>query len=225
MAGGDYYDLFCPDERTLVVILGDAAGHGLKACMSIMTMHTLIRMFQGEQYRDTAALVKEVNNRLCENSIVQSGGGFITLFYAAIDTTTHTMKWTSAGHPLALLHDLGKNEVGQIGTDADGGFPLGITPGVEYLACTATLPPSSRILFYTDGLTDAFPQGQENYKAFGVRGIHEALLGCRSGSPEEALAGLFRASDAFTGGTGRHDDTSAVVMERCSGSPHAPSAE
>ncbi len=216
MAGGDYYDLFCPDERTLVVILGDAAGHGLKACMSIMTMHTLIRMFQGEQYRDTAALVSEVNNRLCENSIVQSGGGFITLFYAAIDTTTHTMTWTSAGHPLALLHDLDKNQITQVGTDADGGFPLGITPGVEYTACTTELHPSNRILFYTDGLTDAFPQGQENYRAFGVRGIHEALLACRNGSPEEALAGLFGASDAFTAGTGRHDDTSAVVMQRSS---------
>jgi serine phosphatase RsbU (regulator of sigma subunit) len=216
MAGGDYYDLFCPDDHTLVVILGDAAGHGLKACMSIMTMHTLIRMFHGQQYRDTAALVTEINDRLCENSIVQSGGGFITLFYAAIDTVTHTMTWTSAGHPLALLHDLEKNEVTQVGNDADGGFPLGISPGVAYPAATAVLPASSRLLFYTDGLTDAFPQGKENFKPFGVRGIHEALLASRAGSVEEALTQLFHASDAFTGGTGRHDDTSAVVMDRCS---------
>jgi serine phosphatase RsbU (regulator of sigma subunit) len=214
MAGGDYYDLFCPDERTLVVILGDAAGHGLKACMSIMTMHTLIRMFRGEQYRDTAALVAEVNARLCENSIVQSGGGFITLFYAAIDTVTHTMKWTSAGHPLALLHELGKNEVTQVGSEADGGFPLGIAPSVEYPAGVTELPVSSRILFYTDGLTDAFPQGKESYSPFGVRGIHEALRASRAASTEEALNSLFRASDTYTGGTGRHDDTSAVVMER-----------
>jgi serine phosphatase RsbU (regulator of sigma subunit) len=214
MAGGDYYDLFCPDERTLVVILGDAAGHGLKACMSIMTMHTLIRMFQGEQYRDTAALVAEVNARLCENSIVQSGGGFITLFYAAIDTLTHTMRWTSAGHPLALLHDLEKNRVAQIGSEADGGFPLGICSAIEYPAGVAELPPASRVLFYTDGLTDAFPQGKESYSPFGVRGIHEAMLASRGCSAEAALDRLFRASDGFTDGTGRHDDTSAVVMDR-----------
>src|SRR5262249_55124743 len=103
LAGGDYYDLFCPDDHTLIVILGDAARHGLKACMSIMTMHTLIRMFRGDQYRDTAALVAEVNERLCENSIVQSGGGFITLYYAAIDTVTHTMNLTSAGDPPLLV--------------------------------------------------------------------------------------------------------------------------
>src|SRR5262249_9523264 len=106
LAGGDYYDLFCPDERTLVVLVGDASGHGLKACMSIMAMHTLIRMLAGERYRDTGAFVTEVNRRLCENSIVQGGGGFITLLYAAIDTAGHTMTWTSAGHPLALMHRL-----------------------------------------------------------------------------------------------------------------------
>src|SRR5207253_3355029 len=111
LAGGDYYDLFHPDDDTLVVLIGDASGHGLKACMSIMAMHTLIRMFPGDRYRDTAAFVAEINRRLCENSIVQSGGGFITLFYAAIDTVTHTMTWTSAGHPLPLLHRAETGEV------------------------------------------------------------------------------------------------------------------
>jgi serine phosphatase RsbU (regulator of sigma subunit)/CheY-like chemotaxis protein len=214
LAGGDYYDLFCPDERTLIVILGDAAGHGLKACMSIMTMHTLIRMFNGDQYRDTARLVCEVNNRLCENSIVQSGGGFITLFYAAIDTAAHTMTWTSAGHPLAILQDMETNLVSNIGTDADGGLPLGISAGVEYTAGVAHLPPNSRLLFYTDGLTDAFAEDQSNYTAFGLLGIQDALRNSRGGALEGALEKLFKDSEAITRGAGRHDDTSAVLLER-----------
>jgi sigma-B regulation protein RsbU (phosphoserine phosphatase) len=215
MAGGDYYDLFCPDERTLIVILGDAAGHGLKACMSIMTMHTLIRMFNGDQYRDTARLVTDVNNRLCENSIVQSGGGFITLFYAAIDTVTHTMTWTSAGHPLAILHNLSTGEISNIGTDADGGLPLGIAAGADYAAGIAQLPPNSRLLFYTDGLTDAMAEGQAEYTAFGIKGIQDTLRSVPGdGALENALAALFQASEAITLGSGRHDDTSAVLLER-----------
>src|SRR5262245_59447396 len=126
MAGGDYYDVFRPDERTLIVLIGDASGHGLKACMSIMAMHTLVRMIHGDYYRDTAKFVAEINQRLCENSIVQSDGGFITLFYAAIDTVEHTMTWTSAGHPAAQLQLLGTNEIVQVGTDADGGLPLAV---------------------------------------------------------------------------------------------------
>jgi serine phosphatase RsbU (regulator of sigma subunit) len=214
LAGGDYYDLFCPDQQTLIVILGDAAGHGLKACMSIMTMHTLIRMFSGEQFRDTAKLVREVNERLCENSIVQGGGGFITLFYAAVNTAQHTMTWSSAGHPLAILQSLADGTVSAIGGDDDVGLPLGISPGLEYSSNTVALPPSSRILLYTDGLTDAFPQGQAQFAAFGLKGIEGVLGKSRDAAPDHALASLFQASEAFTAGSGRHDDTSAVIMDR-----------
>jgi sigma-B regulation protein RsbU (phosphoserine phosphatase) len=214
MAGGDYYDLLRPDEQTLVVLLGDASGHGLKACMSIMTMHTLVRMIPGERYRDTAGFVSEINQRLCENSIVQSGGGFITLLYAAIDTVTHTMSWSSAGHPLPLLHDLKTDEVVQIGTSADGGLPLGIDAGASYSAATITLPPESRLLLYTDGLTDAFSAKGNGHQAFGVHGIRETLRACRQGELEETLQQLLGASSAFTDGVGRHDDTSAVLLER-----------
>lgn len=214
MAGGDYYDVFRPDDHTLVVLLGDASGHGLKACMSIMTMHTLVRMISTDGFRNTARFVTEINRRLCENSIVQSGGGFITLLYAAIDTRTHTMTWTSAGHPFPLLHHLGSNEVTQAGTSDDGGLPLAISPDIEYTSATVQLPPASRLLLYTDGLPDAFPAGGGELVAFGVRGLTEALQAARGRDLEQALAELFRAANEFTGGAGRHDDSSAVLLER-----------
>jgi sigma-B regulation protein RsbU (phosphoserine phosphatase) len=217
MAGGDYYDLFRPEEHTLITLVGDASGHGLKACMSIMAMHTLVRMLSGDRYRDTAAFVTEVNQGLCKNSIVQSDGGFITLFYAAIDTATHTMRWTSAGHPLALVHRLRGNQITAVGTEADGDLPLGVTPDVAYGAATLQLPPDSRVLLYSDGLSDAFPLDGSARQAFGVKGIMETLRACVERSLEETLEELFRASHAVTGGTGRHDDTSVVLLERAGG--------
>jgi sigma-B regulation protein RsbU (phosphoserine phosphatase) len=217
MAGGDYYDVFRPDERTLIVLIGDASGHGLKACMSIMAMHTLVRMIHGDLYRNTASFVTEINRRLCENSIVQSDGGFITLFYAAVDTVDHTMTWTSAGHPLAQLQDLRTNEIVQVGSDADGGLPLAVAPGVEYESCTVPLPPHCRVLLYSDGLTDAFPQGQSGFRAFGVQGLRDALQATRTVVLDQALEQLFQASNKFTGGSGRHDDTSVVLLERGDG--------
>jgi serine phosphatase RsbU (regulator of sigma subunit) len=213
LAGGDYYDLFRPDERTLVLLIGDASGHGLKACMSIMTMHTLIRMLPGNLYRDTAAFVAQVNERLCENTIVQSGEGFITLFYAAVDTVENTLTWTSAGHPVALLHRLETDEVVPVGGDEGSGMPLGIAPGMEYSSSTIKLPSGSRVLIYSDGLTDAAPMNHTGYQAFGVRGIVDALRYCRQRSLEETLAHLFQASHSFTRGNGRHDDTSVAMLE------------
>ncbi|MFO0965711.1 MAG: fused response regulator/phosphatase [Gemmataceae bacterium] len=214
MAGGDYYDFFRPDDSTMVFLVGDASGHGLKACMSIMAMHTLVRMFSGDRYRDTARFVAEINNRLCENSIVQSEGGFITLYYAAVDSTRHTMTWTSAGHPFALLQNLQTNEVTQIGTEDDGGLPLGITAALDYGAQTCFIPPLSRVLFYTDGLTDALSEKAAGPRAFGVAGIMDVMRRCRGSDLETTLGELFAGSSGFTGGMGRHDDTSVVLLER-----------
>lgn len=214
LAGGDYYNVFRPDERTLVVLIGDASGHGLKACMSIMAMHTLIRMLGGDRYRDTAAFVTDINERLCENSIVQGGGGFITLFYAALDVETHVLQWTTAGHPLPLLH-AADDEVRPIGDGSEGGLPLGVTSGVPYDSARLTLAPGGRVLLYTDGLADAFPMNsKEGHAAFGVGGIVAALRASRGRPTAETLAHLFEASNAFTCGAGRVDDTSVVLVER-----------
>lgn len=216
MAGGDYYDLFLPDKNQLALMVGDASGHGLKACMSIMAMHTLIRMFTGARYRETAQFVGEINQRLCDNSIVQSGGGFITLFYTAIDTNNHEMHWTSAGHPLALMHNMITDEVNPIGTDNETGLPLGIYPDVEYTSSTVPIPAGSRILIYSDGLTDALPPqgGTSSELAFGTQGLMKTLQEAKNKDIEGALNYLFKTTADYTGGTGRHDDTSVVLLER-----------
>ncbi len=218
MAGGDYYDLFCPGDHNVVALVGDASGHGLKACMSIMTMHTLVRMLGAARYADTAGFVAEINSLLCSNSIVQSGGGFITMLYATVDTRSHRVSWTSAGHPPALLHRLDSNQVTPVGSNADGGLPLGIAAEAEYTAFTFEMPPHSRLLLYSDGLTDALAPGTApGAAAFGVGGIIEALRANRERPLEETLNGLFEASHQFTGGQGRHDDTSVLLLERDGG--------
>lgn len=217
MAGGDYYEVFPIDDSTLVALVGDASGHGLKACMSIITMHTLIRMLSSETYRDAAAFVTKINKRLSENVVVQSGGGFITLFYAMIETDKHLIHWASAGHPLALIHNRTTNEVFPVGTNSDGGLPLGITADFGYETAITHIPPNSRVLIYSDGLTDALsPTGGEN-GLFGVNGICDTLLGCNHLTLEETMEHLFSSSRGFTGGDGRHDDTSVVLIERIAG--------
>lgn len=215
MAGGDYYDMFTANDDMLIALVGDASGHGLKACMSIMTMHTLVRMLGTTRFNDTAKFVGEINSLLCTNSIVQSGGGFITLLYVAVDTKTHKVSWTSAGHPPALLHRLDTNEVEQIGANSDGGLPLGIADGMPYDAMEFTMPPHSRLLLYSDGLTDALAPGEgEGGSAYGVKGITEALIACRDRDLDGTLECLFAESHAYTGGHGRHDDTSVLLLQR-----------
>jgi len=123
--------------------------------------------------------------------------------------------WSSAGHPPALLQRLDTNEVVQVGKNSDGGMPLGIASGADYETFRFVLPPRSRLLLYSDGLTDAFPLGDEgSHAAFGVAGIMRALSECRERTVEQSLDYLFESSHRYTGGQGRHDDTSVLLLER-----------
>lgn len=215
MAGGDYYDVFNLDDNNIVLLVGDASGHGMKAAMSIMVMHTLVRMIRTQRYKDTAAFVTEINNQLAQMTIVNEEGGFITLLYAILRLDRNEMQWTSAGHPLPLLHDLDTGEVRPLVESDPSGLPLAVVEGAEYETVISPLPPRCRVLLYTDGLAEAFPEGAEgSVNQFGEKGIASTLLASANLSVTEAMERLFHDSNEFTQGFGRHDDTSVVLVER-----------
>ena len=215
MAGGDYYDVFTLDDKHVVLLVGDASGHGMKAAMSIMVMHTLVRMIRTQRYQNTAAFVAEINNQLCEHSIVQEEGGFITLAYGLLKLETNELEWTSAGHPIPLVQDLDTGEIRALAADNTAGLPLAIYPQVDYDTLHSKLPDNYRLLFYTDGLQEAFPEHKPTKVCeFGVEGIKRTLTEQREATATESLQALFDNSEAYTEGSGRHDDTSAVLLER-----------
>jgi phosphoserine phosphatase RsbU/P len=215
MAGGDYYDVFTLDDNHVVLLVGDASGHGMKAAMSIMVMHTLVRMIRTQRYQNTAAFVTAINNQLCEHTIVQEEGGFITLAYGLLTLDTNELQWTSAGHPIPLVQDLDTGEIRALAADNTAGLPLAIYPEVDYDTLLAKLPDNYRLLFYTDGLQEAFPEHKPTKTGeFGVAGIKRSLTAQRHATAAESLQALFDESEAYTEGSGRHDDTSAVLLER-----------
>ena len=214
MAGGDYYDVFRIGEESTVVLVGDASGHGMKACMSILTMHTLVRMIRNNRYDHPADFVAAINKHLCEQSVVSEEGGFITLLYGILNASRGEFQWSSAGHPIPLLQDLGRDVIEPIGSNDAGGLPLGITDGVDYETHTVQIPLHSRLLLYTDGLAEAFPGDQQGHEEFGLDGILRTMKESREVPLEDALEALFQRSHEFTQGAGRHDDTSIVLLER-----------
>ena len=127
MAGGDYYEAFTLPDHRIVLLVGDASGHGMKACMSIFTMHTLIRMIRFDEYLDAAKLVQHINEHLCKQSVVSREGGFITMLYGVFDPNTRELLWASAGHQMPILHNLETDEIGEIANPEDSsGLPIGL---------------------------------------------------------------------------------------------------
>ena len=216
MAGGDYYDVFTLPDNNIVMLVGDASGHGMKACMSIMTMHTLVRMIRTQKYKDTAHFVEVINNQLCEQSIVSEEGGFITLLYGILDVERNELQWSAAGHQAPILQNLDTGEIGPVAGAEAGGLPLAVMMGADYETYTLPIPKNCRLLLYTDGLEEAFPEGasDDEHDQFGVAGISRTMLETTEQPLEDSLARLFDASSEHTQGSGRHDDTSVLYLER-----------
>lgn len=213
LAGGDYYEVVHLDKRTVVLLMGDAAGHGMRACMSIMSLHTLVKMIGSRKFRRTDAFAAEINRHFCRQTFNQQDGSLITLLYGILRVDRGEFSWTSAGHPLPILHDLGSGSVEPIADIETAGPPLGVDDGFRYTSHKIKLPRGSRLLLYTDGLVEAYPEGQQS-KQFGVTGVAQTMQRTAEGNVEETLESLLVDSNAFTAGAGRHDDTSAVLLER-----------
>ncbi len=215
MAGGDYYDAFFLPDDTIVLLVGDASGHGMKACMSIMTMHALIQMIRTDRFRDPSTLVAYVNERLCKQKVVNEDGGFITLLYGVLDPKTNVFTWASAGHPIPMLQNLETGEITNVAGDDASGLPLGVFDAAEFTAQQVEIPLNSRLLLYTDGLAEAFNgHGDGKHVEFGISGITRTLQSTTTEPLAVALQKLFDDSNAFTEGHGRHDDTSLLLLER-----------
>jgi serine phosphatase RsbU (regulator of sigma subunit) len=93
------------------------------------------------------------------------------------------------------------------------GPPLGVDSAFRYGSHLVKLPTQSRLLLYTDGLVEAYPEGQQKQQ-FGISGTAATLRRTAAQSVDAVLTALLDDSHAFTQGAGRHDDTSALLLER-----------
>ena len=90
----------------------------------------------------------------------------------------------------------------------------------DYEVHTSTIPPHSRLLIYSDGLAEAFPPNDgQGHREFGQEGLLRTMDESRDLQLPAAMQRLFDASSEFTGGQGRHDDTSVVLAERNGAKP------
>ncbi|QDT39175.1 PP2C family protein-serine/threonine phosphatase [Stratiformator vulcanicus] len=222
LAGGDYYDAWqmqipgqMPFSRTKAtcLLLADAAGHGMRACLSITALDAVMRFTAPRLHRDPGSLMGSLNRSYCRQRVNQHGGSLVTAVYAVLDASKHRVTWTSAGHPLPLLHDVKRGKVGSLRKAGPNSSPLGTDRDSIYQKNVAELPRDGRLLLYTDGLTEAGPPDRKQDQ-FGTDGISKVLRETTEASPAETLEALFKAASDFTEGAGRDDDTSALLIAR-----------
>jgi phosphoserine phosphatase RsbU/P len=202
--GGDYVDIVnLPDGRELMVV-ADVAGKGLASAIVATSFRSAFRAMA------LAGLpLAELASRMNEQHYGEGQEArrrYVTAIFLKLDPEAHTVEVVNAGHNPGFLisADQAVHEIDASGT------PIGLVPMMEYTSETLAFRPGSRLLFYTDGLTEVF-QGDDEFGS-------ERLLGtfreCKSEDCTAILKVLWQQLTEFSKGEPQQDDMTALALVR-----------
>jgi serine phosphatase RsbU (regulator of sigma subunit) len=162
--GGDFYDVIKLPNNNISLFISDVSGSGIPAALFMALVRTLIRA-ASKEFETPAEVIHRVNELLISDPKQKS---FATAIYAVLDVSSNELIYANAGHnpPLWVKQN---HEVERL---VPTGMALGITDGL-YGQQVLNLSKGDILLFYTDGLTEAF---NHNGDLFGEERLVQILL-------------------------------------------------
>jgi sigma-B regulation protein RsbU (phosphoserine phosphatase) len=193
--GGDWYDFIPFDDGRWGLVLADVSGKGTAAALLMSATRGMLRSLA------SACCPSEVLmklNQLLVNDF--PSGRFVTMVYAILDPATRVLRFSSAGHLRPLLIENSQARF----LDTERGLPLGIGLG-EYSEAQVHLAEGSRLLFYSDGITEATNPEEEEYGAERLERHFQ-----RADASAESILKDVRT---FANGAGLHDDATVILVK------------
>jgi serine phosphatase RsbU (regulator of sigma subunit) len=151
--GGDWYDWFEAPDGSLMLVIGDVAGHDQVAAATMGQVRNILRgvAFTTESPTPTAVL-RGVDRAL----IGTASGALATALLARVTTGSSGaglhVEWSNAGHPPpAMIGPDGRAEL--LATEPD--LLLGVHPDTTRRNYELHLQPGATLVLYTDGLIES----------------------------------------------------------------------
>jgi sigma-B regulation protein RsbU (phosphoserine phosphatase) len=195
---GDYLDLIRLGEQRLAIGVGDVVGKGLPAALLMSNLQAAVRALAAD-VTAPEKLTARVNRLVAANTSTQK---FITFFYGVLDG--YRLTYTNAGHNAPIV----VRENGMHSRLDAGGVVLGVFPDWTYRQAQVDLTPGDRLVFFSDGVTEA-----ENAAGaqFGEERLLEMLIANR-GLDATRLRRKIMAAVAEFAGDVLQDDATLVVI-------------
>jgi sigma-B regulation protein RsbU (phosphoserine phosphatase) len=198
--GGDYFDVLPFEQRTFGLCIGDVAGKGMPAALLMSNLQALVRGLASPDLRPDDLCVR-LNALLCRSI---ASDRFITFFYALLDGPSRLLRYVNAGHnPPVVLHQDGSHD-----RLTEGGGVFGIFPNQPFATGTAHLRPGDRVILYTDGVTEATDDHEEE---FGEERLVSLLQENRMATANQLQAKILGAAGEFCQGHW-HDDATLLIL-------------
>jgi sigma-B regulation protein RsbU (phosphoserine phosphatase) len=195
--GGDWYDFIPLRQGRWGLVLADASGKGTAAALMMSAARGILRSLA----EDCAAPgeVLDCLNRLLLNDFPV--GRFVTMLYAVLDPAARTLTIANAGHPWPLLANGSAMHV----ISGANGLPIGFAQE-KFSESSIELAPGSRVLFYSDGISEAENAKGEDY---GSRRLQQLLSSRRQICAEEVV----EDARAFVADHGLQDDATVILVK------------
>jgi phosphoserine phosphatase RsbU/P len=200
--GGDLYAVVRTDDGRLVVAVGDVSGKGIPAALFMAVTTTLVRM-AARQLHSPEQIILQVSDALAAQNPQNL---FVTLCCAIFDPQTATLCCSSAGHPSPVL--VRRNAAPSLPLPPLG-MVAGVFPGMEVKSHTLNLRPGDTLVFYTDGVTEAFNSEEI---VFGERRLIEYFAERSPQKAAETVAGVLGAVRQYAGDHPQSDDITVLAM-------------
>jgi len=202
---GDYYDAFYPnpeERERLMVVIADVAGKSVPAALLMATLQASLRTIAGEN-APLADLVARLNRYACAHSL--NGMRFTTAVLSEYNPVSRRLTYVNAGHNAPIL----RRADGTLETLEAGGLPLGIQSGVKYETASLELKAGDALIFFTDGVVEAFNESGEE---FGNERWLSAIRNLPDWDAQQSLQFLMKHVDEFVGATRQSDDITCMVF-------------
>ena len=199
--GGDYYDFIPLGEDVLTVTIADVTGHGPSSALLMVACKTMLTTLV-----DIGVPLVERVGRLNEYILHHSSvSQFITFFHAEIDIRAKTLSYCNAGHnpPMLLSQDGPVQKLPPVTP------PLGIA-AVSFETETVRFEPGTKLVMYTDGVTEAANPVGELYEEQRLESLLTKHRRQGAGALKDTvMAAVF----GFSAGSRQCDDVTLAVVE------------
>ena len=207
--GGDFFDVFRLENERVGLAIADVSDKGVPAALFMMSSRAMLKG-SAIGRSNPGAVLHELNDLLCENNETLM---FVTLLYAIYDPASGELTYANGGHnPPLIVHSDGTSKI----LPPTGGIALGVMPGLNYRHDSIILSPGDSVVFYTDGVTEAMNEEDEE---FGTNNLQEVFATAPPRECQEATMAVFRAVSAFAGDTPQFDDITCLTLCRSGEAP------
>lgn len=200
--GGDYYDFIKLSDKRIVLCLGDITGKGLAAAMLMANLQATLR---GQALTEQSIKDKIKNsNKLLYNST--SKNRFATLFYSELDFINHTISYCNAGHDAPI--NIKNSNLTRI---ENGGLLLGCFDFAEYEEETKSFEIGEIIVVFSDGITEAMNEFEEEY---GEEKLIDIIKSNLKLSSKEISDIIINEVKSYSSKVEQSDDITIMIIKR-----------